>query len=102
MTVLVGDKDDPAVAASRSYVGMKAATTKLSGLSSMVEEFPSTVTANELYQKLDQWNNDKSISILMFQLPFGGKAGQVMDTTVLCNRINISKAQILLLKPWGG
>ena len=91
LTVLVGDKDDPKVAASRSYVGMKSATTKLSGLSSMVEEFPSTITASELHEKLDQWNNDGSISILMFQLPFGGLAGQAIDTTALCNRIDIAK-----------
>jgi 5,10-methylene-tetrahydrofolate dehydrogenase/methenyl tetrahydrofolate cyclohydrolase len=91
LTVLVGDKDDPAVAASRSYVGMKGATTKQSGLSSMMEEFPSTVTAAEMYEKLDKWNRDGTISILMFQLPFGGKAGKTIDTTVLCNRINLAK-----------
>lgn len=91
LTVLVGDKDDPSVAASRSYVGMKANTTKLSGLSSMVEEFPSSITAAELYEKLDQWNSDPSISILMFQLPFGGQAGKTINTTNLCNRINIAK-----------
>ena len=38
LTVLVGDKDDPKVAASRSYVGMKSKTTTQSGLSSMMEE----------------------------------------------------------------
>ncbi len=91
LTVLVGDKDDPKVAASLSYVGMKSNTTKLSGLSSMVEELPSKVTTAELYQKLDMWNQDASISILMFQLPFGGQAGQEVDTTLLCNRINIAK-----------
>ncbi|MBI4843688.1 MAG: bifunctional 5,10-methylenetetrahydrofolate dehydrogenase/5,10-methenyltetrahydrofolate cyclohydrolase [Nitrospirae bacterium] len=91
MTVLVGDKDDPKVAASRSYVGMKSATTKLAGLSSLTEEFPSTATTQEMYKKLEQWNNDKTISILMFQLPFGGKAGETIDTTALCNRINIAK-----------
>lgn len=91
LTVLVGDKDDPAVAASRSYVGMKSNTTKLSGLSSMVEEFPSTVTAAEMYAKLDEWNKDKSISILMFQLPFGGQAGKAINTTNLCNRIDLAK-----------
>lgn len=91
LTVLVGDKDDPKVAASRSYVGMKSATTKQSGLSSMVEELPSTITTAELYKKLDRWNNDNSISILMFQLPFGGKAGEIIDTTALCNRINVAK-----------
>jgi 5,10-methylene-tetrahydrofolate dehydrogenase/methenyl tetrahydrofolate cyclohydrolase len=91
LTVLVGDKDDPKVAASRSYVGMKANTTRLSGLSSLVEEFPSTITAAQLYEKLEQWNRDDSISILMFQLPFGGEAGKTIDTTALCNRINIAK-----------
>ncbi|MBI5417779.1 bifunctional 5,10-methylenetetrahydrofolate dehydrogenase/5,10-methenyltetrahydrofolate cyclohydrolase [Candidatus Poribacteria bacterium] len=91
LTVLVGDKDDPKVAASRSYVGMKSATTKLAGLSSMMEEFPSQITAQMLNEKLDKWNNDNSISILMFQLPFGGKAGEIIDTTLLCNRINITK-----------
>jgi 5,10-methylene-tetrahydrofolate dehydrogenase/methenyl tetrahydrofolate cyclohydrolase len=91
LTVLVGDKDDPAVAASRSYVGMKGATTKQSGLSSMMEEFPSTVTTAELYEKLSRWNKDSSISILMFQLPFGGKAGKEIDTTALCNRIALEK-----------
>ena len=91
ITVLVGDRDDPKVAASRSYVGMKSATTKLSGLSSLVEEFPSTVTAKELYAKLEAWNNDPTISILMFQLPFGGQAGRTIDTTALCNRISLIK-----------
>ncbi|MBN2000061.1 bifunctional 5,10-methylenetetrahydrofolate dehydrogenase/5,10-methenyltetrahydrofolate cyclohydrolase [candidate division KSB1 bacterium] len=91
LTVLVGDQDDPAVAASRSYVGMKSATTKRSGLSSMVEELPSTITCSELYDKLDQWNADNRISILMFQLPFGGQAGKTIDTTALCNRINTAK-----------
>ncbi|UCH81214.1 MAG: bifunctional 5,10-methylenetetrahydrofolate dehydrogenase/5,10-methenyltetrahydrofolate cyclohydrolase [Nitrospiraceae bacterium] len=91
LTVLVGDKDDPKVAASRSYVGMKSKTTQLSGLSSMMEEFPSTVTAGEMYEKLEQWNNDTSISILMFQLPFGGAAGKTIDTTALCNRIALEK-----------
>lgn len=91
LTVLVGDKDDPKVAASRSYVGMKNVTTKQSGLSSMMEEFPSTITTAEMYEKLNQWNNDSSISILMFQLPFGGKAGKEINTTLLCNRINLAK-----------
>jgi methylenetetrahydrofolate dehydrogenase (NADP+)/methenyltetrahydrofolate cyclohydrolase len=91
LTVLVGDKDDPAVAASRSYVGMKSKTTKQSGLSSMMEEFPSTVTAKEMYENLAKWNNDKSISILMFQLPFGGAAGKAIDATNLCNRIALEK-----------
>jgi 5,10-methylene-tetrahydrofolate dehydrogenase/methenyl tetrahydrofolate cyclohydrolase len=91
LTVLVGDKDDPRVAASRSYVGMKSATTKLSGLSSLVEEFPSTITTSEMYEKLNQWNNDKTISILMFQLPFGGQAGKDIDTTALCNKIDLAK-----------
>ncbi len=91
LTVLVGDKDDPAVAASRSYVGMKSKTTTQSGLSSMMEEFPSTVTTAEMYEKLNQWNNDKSISILMFQLPFGGAAGKTINTTNLCNRIALEK-----------
>ena len=91
LTVLVGDKDDPKVAASRSYVGMKSATTKQSGLSSMVAEFPSTITTAEMYANLDEWNKDDSISILMFQLPFGGQAGKDIDTTELCNRINTSK-----------
>ena len=91
LTVLVGDKDDPAVAASRSYVGMKSKTTTQSGLSSMMEEFPSTVTTMEMYEKLNQWNNDKSISILMFQLPFGGAAGKNINTTNLCNRIALEK-----------
>lgn len=91
LTVLVGDKDDPKVAASRSYVGMKSKTTQLSGLSSMMEEFPSTVTSTEMNEKMDAWNNDKSIAILMLQLPFGGKAGQEIDATALCNRIDIAK-----------
>lgn len=91
LTVLVGDRDDPKVAASRSYVGMKSATTKLSGLSSIMGEFPSTVTAAELNRELDGWNQDPTISILMFQLPFGGLAGQIINTTNLCNRINLTK-----------
>jgi len=91
VTVLVGDKDDPKVAASRSYVGMKSATTKLAGLSSQVEEFDSRITAAQLADKLAGWNEDRSISILMFQLPFGGQAGRTINTTDLCNRISLAK-----------
>jgi 5,10-methylene-tetrahydrofolate dehydrogenase/methenyl tetrahydrofolate cyclohydrolase len=91
LTVLVGDKDDPKVAASMSYVGMKSATTKMSGLSSIVEEFPSSINAAEMYKKLEGWNNDRSIAILMFQLPFGGQAGRSINTTLLCNRIELAK-----------
>jgi hypothetical protein len=91
LTVLVGDKDDPKVAASRSYVGMKSKTTQLAGLSSMMEEFPSTITTAEMHKHLEKWNNDSTISILMFQLPFGGAAGQAIDATALCNRINVAK-----------
>jgi 5,10-methylene-tetrahydrofolate dehydrogenase/methenyl tetrahydrofolate cyclohydrolase len=91
LTVLIGDKDDPKVAASLSYVRSKSATTKLAGLGSMVEELPSTIETAEIYEKLDKWNSDDSISTLMFQLPFGGRAGQIVDTTALCNRIDITK-----------
>jgi 5,10-methylene-tetrahydrofolate dehydrogenase/methenyl tetrahydrofolate cyclohydrolase len=44
-----------------------------------------------MYKNLEKWNNDSSISILMFQLPFGGTAGQMINTTALCNRIHIAK-----------
>ncbi len=91
LTVLVGDKDDPAVAASRSYVGMKSKTTEQSGLTSMMAEFPSTTTSAEMNEKLAEWNNDNTISILMFQLPFGGVAGKAINTTNLCNRIDLEK-----------
>ncbi|MBN2440957.1 MAG: bifunctional 5,10-methylenetetrahydrofolate dehydrogenase/5,10-methenyltetrahydrofolate cyclohydrolase [Spirochaetales bacterium] len=91
LTVLVGDKDDPKVAASRMYVGMKAATTRLAGLSSQVEELPSRVTAHEMQRMLEDWNRDPSIAILMFQLPFGGRAGKEINTTDLCNHIALTK-----------
>lgn len=62
--VLVGD--DPA---SKAYVGSKVKTCEKVGFKSTLVTFPSTITEQELLNKLDELNNDKDIDGYIVQLP---------------------------------
>ena len=80
------------MAASRSYVGMKSATTKQSGLSSLVEEFPSKITAAEMYEKLGPMERGQIDIHIDVPAPLpAARPGKTINTTTLCNRIDISK-----------
>jgi methylenetetrahydrofolate dehydrogenase (NADP+)/methenyltetrahydrofolate cyclohydrolase len=62
--VLVGD--DPA---SKAYVGSKVKTCEKVGFKSTLVTFPSTISEQELLNKLDELNNDKDIDGYIVQLP---------------------------------
>ncbi len=62
--VLVGD--DPA---SKAYVGSKVKTCEKVGFKSTLVTFPSTITEQELLNKLEELNNDKDIDGYIVQLP---------------------------------
>lgn len=62
--VLVGD--DPA---SKAYVGSKVKTCEKVGFKSTLVTFPSTISEQELLNKLDELNNDADIDGYIVQLP---------------------------------
>lgn len=62
--VLVGD--DPA---SKAYVGSKVKTCEKVGFKSTLVTFPSSITEQELLNKLDELNSDKDIDGYIVQLP---------------------------------
>lgn len=64
VVILAGD--DPA---SQIYVRNKKKTAENLGINSIVIEYPSDVTESELLAKIEELNNDKSITAILVQLP---------------------------------
>lgn len=62
--ILAGD--DPA---SQIYVRNKKKTAENLGINSIVIEYPADVTESELLAKIEELNNDKSITAILVQLP---------------------------------
>ena len=62
--ILAGD--DPA---SQIYVRNKKKTAENLGINSIVIEYPADVTESELLSKIEELNNDKSITSILVQLP---------------------------------
>ncbi len=62
--ILVGD--DPA---SKIYVKNKKRTAENLGINSLVFEYPSHITQEELLNKIKELNNDKTITAILVQLP---------------------------------
>ncbi len=62
--VLIGE--DPA---SQAYVGSKVKTCEKVGFKSTLVKFPSSISEQELLNKLDELNNDKDIDGYIVQLP---------------------------------
>lgn len=62
--ILAGD--DPA---SQIYVRNKKKTAENLGINSVVIEYPADVTEPELLDKIEELNNDKSITAILVQLP---------------------------------
>lgn len=64
LTVLVGD--DPA---SQVYVRNNQQLADRLGVTSMIETFPEQVTEDELLEKIEQYNQNKSIDGIFLQMP---------------------------------
>lgn len=64
LTVLVGD--DPA---SQVYVRNNQQLADRLGVTSMIETFPKQVTEDELLEKIEQYNQNKSIDGIFLQMP---------------------------------
>lgn len=62
--ILAGD--DPS---SKIYVNNKKKCAEKLGINSIVIEYPSNVTEQELLTKIDELNNDKTITAILVQLP---------------------------------
>ena len=62
--ILVGDNP-----ASQIYVRNKKRTAENLGINSLVINYPSDVSDNELLVKIDELNNDNSVTAILVQLP---------------------------------
>lgn len=62
--ILVGD--DPA---SQLYVGLKEKAAKKIGIESLVIKYPSTVSEDELINKIIELNNDSETTAILVQIP---------------------------------
>lgn len=62
--ILVGDNP-----ASQIYVRNKKRTAENLGINSLVINYPSDVSENELLVKIDELNNDNSVTAILVQLP---------------------------------
>ena len=62
--ILVGDNP-----ASQIYVSNKKRTAENLGINSLVINYPSDVSENELLVKIDELNNDNSVTAILVQLP---------------------------------
>ncbi len=54
---------------SRIYVNNKKKTAEKLGINSIVIEYPSDVSQNELLKKIEELNNDENITAILVQLP---------------------------------
>ena len=76
--ILVGDNP-----ASRIYVNNKKKTAEKLGINSIVIEYPSDVSQNEIINKITELNNDKNINAILVQLPLP----EHIDKDVVINSI---------------
>ena len=56
--------------ASKIYVNNKKKTAESLGIKSVVINYPSNVTENELLSKINELNNDKNVTAILVHLPF--------------------------------
>ncbi len=75
--ILAGDNP-----ASQIYVNTKKKTAEKLGIKSVVIEYPSNVTEKEIIDKINELNNDKTITAILVQLPLPGHINKhnVLDT----------------------
>nr|QGT49803.1 bifunctional protein FolD [uncultured Candidatus Melainabacteria bacterium] len=64
VVILVGDNP-----ASKIYVNNKKKTAQNLGINSQVINYPANITEKELLKKIDELNNDKSVTAILVQLP---------------------------------
>jgi methylenetetrahydrofolate dehydrogenase (NADP+)/methenyltetrahydrofolate cyclohydrolase len=64
VVILVGENP-----ASKIYVNNKKKTAQELGINSIVINYPSNVTEKELLDKIEELNNDKSVTAILVQLP---------------------------------
>lgn len=62
--ILAGDNPS-----SKIYVNNKKKCAEKLGINSLVIEYPANVTENELLKKINELNNDKTITAILVQLP---------------------------------
>lgn len=80
--ILVGNNP-----ASQSYVKAKQKACQETGITSVLQEFPETVSEEALLQEIDRFNNDQSIHGILVQLPLP----QHIDETAVIEKISPEK-----------
>lgn len=79
VVILVGDNP-----ASRIYVNNKKKTAEKLGINSVVINYPSDVSQDELLSKIEELNNDTSVNAILVQLPLP----KHIDTQKIINAIS--------------
>ena len=81
VVILVGDNP-----ASQIYVNNKKKTAEKLGINSVVINYPSNITEDELLQKIDELNNDKTVTAILVQLPL---PGHISKENIIKQKINV-------------
>ena len=84
VVILVGENP-----ASKSYVNNKKKTAEKIGINSQVINYPSNVTEEELLNKIDKLNNDKSVSAILVQLPLPKHISKENIMNAICPRKDV-------------
>lgn len=84
VVILAGDNP-----ASKIYVNNKKKTAEKLGINSQVINYPSNVTEEELLTKIDELNNDKSVTAILVQLPLPDHISKENIMNAICPRKDV-------------
>ena len=84
VVILVGENP-----ASKIYVNNKKKTAENLGINSQVINYPSDVTEEELLKKIDELNNDKSVTAILVQLPLPEHISKENIMNAICPRKDV-------------
>lgn len=84
VVILAGDNP-----ASKIYVNNKKKTAEKLGINSQVLNYPSNVTEEELLAKIDELNNDKSVTAILVQLPLPDHISKENIMNAICPRKDV-------------
>ncbi len=84
VVILVGENP-----ASKIYVNNKKKTAEKLGINSQVINYPSNVTEEELLNKIDELNNDKTVTAILVQLPLPEHISKENIMNAICPRKDV-------------
>lgn len=75
--------------ASKIYVNNKKKTAEKLGINSQIINYPSNVTEEELLNKIDELNNDKTVTAILVQLPLPEHISKENIMNAICPRKDV-------------